>query len=137
LDSVKRLAAAIVLSALVSACGDEGVPPTSSTPEVREAEPGGSHDAPRPASHDPALPLLRSPFGRLAHLDSVPRLIHLLTDWGVYEDVYRQMDVLGLWEPRGGWKPPPTEENDVRTVIESLLGEFADAQPALRRALHQ
>lgn len=77
-------------------------------------------------------------IGSLAHLDSVPRLIRLLTDWGVYATVYRQMERLGLWGPDvTQWKPPPSSEHEVRTVIERLLLVFAEQEPALRQALHQ
>lgn len=77
-------------------------------------------------------------IGSLAHLDSVPRLIRLLTDWGVYRTAYRQVERLGLWGPDvTQWKPPPSSKNEVRTVIDRLLLVFAEQEPALRQALHQ
>ncbi len=76
-------------------------------------------------------------IGTLAHLDSVPRLIGLLTDWGVYREVYWHVERLGLWGLEGGWKPAPPEENEVQTVIQSLLLTWDDREPALRAALYQ
>ena len=77
-------------------------------------------------------------LGSLAHLDSVPRLIRLLTDWGVHEQAYSQMSILGLWGPDlAQWRPPPSSEHDVRTVKSSLTLVFEEMEPALRKALHQ
>ena len=77
-------------------------------------------------------------IGNLAHLDSVPRLLRLLTDRGVYDIVCWELIRLGLWGPFDtDQRPHPNAEQEVRTMIESLSLTFAEQEPALRLALHQ